>query len=371
MERLKNRSWDFSLWEPEADGLNLHYRVLDFQRPKAKTQDQSVMNDAFTQVLERNRAVFNARFAQARQMTPSLDGDDFASHLREVVSPIVVACDTVSSERTHEVVEVLYELSLQLMSKGLLGRNTRNPLLQKAWMQLLPHLAPQIVRSPRRVVGSVCNAVVMLSQTPRVRTESWMQLMQEIAANCDDVETFLSCGRVAAWRCGMAHTREIALRDGRELPANIVRHLFELPDETTSEQLNQMWTNLKSDVWISPTEAATSSTRSSGLKLVAQVGDFRGFGGHFQKPPRVTTENGAFYISDSSQSWRIFADVFGATLLRAHVENLVAASSFASVPDWNRVLETFPEAQHALSTASDGKTVAVTLPTSHRVYLLT
>ncbi len=328
-----------------------------------------IMNDAFTAVLERNRRGFNAQFMQARQMAPSLDGEEFAAHLRGNVAPIVGACDAISSERTHEVVEVLYELSLQLMSKGLLGNQTRNPLLQKAWTQLLPHLANQIVLSPRRVVGSVCNAVVALSQTPKVRAENWMQMMREVAPACADVETFLCAGRVLAWRCGMAHTRENALHLGRSLPANIVRFLFNLPNDTTSAALEQMWSNLQNDVWISPTEAAVSSPRSSSLKLVAQVGDFRGFGGNFQSPPRVTSENGAFYVSEQSQSWRIFADVFGATLIRVRGEVVASPSSFASVPNWNRVLETFPEAQNALSTAFDGRTIALTMATSHRVFL--
>lgn len=329
----------------------------------------TIMNDAFTQVLERNRRSFNAQFAQARQMAPGLDGDDFSLHLREVVAPIVAACDLTSSERTHEVVEVLYELSLQLMSKGLLGHNARNPLLQKAWTQLLPHLANQIVRSPRRVVGSVCNAVVTLSQTPKVRTESWMQLMRETTKNCDDVETFLRVGRVAAWRCGLSHAREIALRDGRELPPEVVRHLFGLSPKTTSEQLNQMWVNLQNDVWISPQEATISSTRSSGLKLAAQVGDFRGFGGTFQSLLRVTTKDGAFLVSDKTQTWRIFADVFGATLVSARGESVIESNYFATVPQWNRVLEIFPEAQRALAVAADETTIAVTVPTSHRVWL--
>lgn len=330
---------------------------------------RDIMNDAFTQVLERNRREFNARFAQARQMAPGLDGDDFSSHLRQNVAPIVAACDIISRERTHEVVEVLYELSLQLVSKGLLGHNARNPLLQKAWTQLLPDLANQIVLSPRRVVGSVCNAIVTLSQTPKARAENWLQLMREIAPMCVDVETFLCVGRVAAWRCGMAHTREIALQNGRTLSPNIVRALFNLPLETTAESVSQMWTNLQNDVWISPSQAAISSTRSSDLKLLAQAGDFRGFGGSFQSPPRVTSENGAFFVADQTQTWRVFADVFGATLVRATNASQLSQGAFASVPQWNRVLETFPEAQNALSVAFDGQTIAVTIPTSHRVWL--
>lgn len=338
------------------------------------------MNEIFALVLQQNRAAFNARFAQARQSSSALDGDEFAVHLRETVAPIVAACDAVSPERTHEVVETLFELSLQLVARGSLGVRSREPLLQKTWRELLPAIANVLVLAPRRVVGSLSNAALLLSKTPNARGEIWLETLRKTAPDCADVATFLNAGRLTAWRCGMAQTREIALQNGRCLPPEIALRVLDLPPETPPNALLEMWDKLRENVWLSPAqilETSTASTQfenknaSHELKLRAHVGDFRGFGGEFSSPARVSFCGGALcvQVGDEADSWRIFADFYGATLLRAAPQNSAAGANFGAILNWNRVLEIFPEAQNALSAATDGQTVAVTIPNSHRVFL--
>lgn len=322
---------------------------------------------AFTQVLERHRSELNACFQLARQLAPALEGEEFLYCLRTFVAPLVERCDATFSERTDEVGVVLYDIALQLWSKGLLGRESRCAALNKAWLELLPELSKLIVQSPKRVVGSVCNAVVQLAQTRGVRVDEWIDKLRNLAPLCQSVDELLEVGRVLAWRCGLAHGRSKALHACWSLSPEIVCAALEVGEENRESTILQ----LERDLWYSSTHASTQV--NTPLQLVAQVGGFTGFGGEFALPPQVVLWNGSLYVSDGNategeKSWRIFADRFGATLVRASLPAQQPKTSLDNTT-LHQILASLPEAKNLQSWASDGRTLAVTVSTSHHVFL--
>src|ERR1700737_3721703 len=104
--------------------------------------------------LRDGRESFNARFVEARRVQPRLDPLEFGDMLRTMVAAIVSATERVRPDRTAEIVNVLYDLSLDLRAREFIGPRSRYPHINAGWRELLPALGAQVAESPRAVAGS-------------------------------------------------------------------------------------------------------------------------------------------------------------------------------------------------------------------------
>jgi hypothetical protein len=343
-----------------------------------------LISGAFTRRLEYHRARFNARFAEARRFQPRLDSEMFKEHLRSTVAPIVEAADRAASEKTEIVVEVLYDLSLDLLGKEFLGPNSRYPFIVDGWRSLLPRLPRFVAESPRAFVGSVTNALYNLSITPGARPGEWAASLLKLAEVCPDAPTLLKAAQVAAWRAGLAHYRLPALKLCRELPPTVAFTALDLAPQANHPPLGSLIDLLKADPWLRPESNLQSPI--SNLQIVSRVGAFRGFGGLFLTPPKVTsTPEGQFVVWDGDQAWLLTADLFGATLHRmdsaARPEKGQPCSHFqidptgrvSKIPVRRQKLtqsQTFSELAGFTTATDNSTTLAVTTPLSHAVYLI-
>jgi hypothetical protein len=88
--------------------------------------------------------------------------------------------------------------------------------------------------------------------------------------------------------------------------------------------------------------------------------------------------DGQFFVSDRESCWRLTADLFGATLHRLGESpppgeddgRAAFRISRAGKVSWGKLRGDFDEFREVRSAAGDATTLAVTLPMSHRVYLL-
>src|SRR5262249_44942976 len=147
--------------------------------------------------LEAGRPRFNALFAQSRRVIPALDPETFAGHLRTVVAPIVEAVSLAAPNRVGPVVDALFELSLELVGQDLLARC---PELAPGWRQLLCALPAQLAAEPRRLAGSMANALYQLAAVTGARPQEWVEAMVRLGALGPDAGVLLEAGKVAAWR---------------------------------------------------------------------------------------------------------------------------------------------------------------------------
>jgi len=168
--------------------------------------------------LERNRERFNARVSLARRQGRKLESAALLSHLLESVAPIAAAVERAAADRLDSVIETLFELSVALVSREVLGPGSRHPRAVEAWRTLLPLLANRIADEPALVVGALTNAAFNLGLVPSARAGDWLGWMREIGPRCSSVAELLACGQVLAWRCGMAHFRASALERWQQLP---------------------------------------------------------------------------------------------------------------------------------------------------------
>lgn len=315
--------------------------------------------------LRADRARFNAQFATAQARFPNLNADDFHVVLRELVAPLVLACEEIVPERSAEVTAAAYESALQLCAAQVLGPRARNDVLNRAWHELLPQIAHLIVQNPRRCLRRTSNALHLLAQHDAAKAQMWSEIMLSIAPICTDVPTWENAGFVAAWRCGLAHFRNHALKIVGQLTPAIGRLALRSSDENWTRTLENL-----QNVWL-------DSADKNNLQWRGYVGDFIGLGGMMSAPPRAYWFENRFWIWNG-QSWlNLWADSFGVTLTpaAAPVGFQGQAKSDWRVDASGQVLAGDARAQfevlaQPLSWADDGRTMLVTTQFSHRVYLL-
>jgi hypothetical protein len=311
--------------------------------------------------LQRGQKSFNARFAGVHKGGATIDGEAFLSHLRDVVAPIVEAVAAQMPERVDGVLNALFDVSLELFAASVLGPRSKSPVVGQVWRDLLPKLPALVMRDPKTVPAALSNAAYRIGQTRGARTKEWIETMQRLGPQCENVAELLDVGKVAAWTAGMPQYRTSALGVTTTLRPALVEQMFEVPE------IDRM----PADPWFN------ANLEPGQLRKVRIVGAFRGFGGEFLRPPSVWPSDGFLVVSDDESNWRLMCDCYGSVLLR-HEPRPARKDIVTDVKitidgtvHWGAAKASFPEFAGAVSSfACDGKTLAVTLKDSHHVFLI-
>ena len=344
----------------------------------AERADQIEIHPSFAETLRADRESLNRRFSMRQQAGARIDEMAFQGHLRTTVNELVRGVASVQPERVRAVVNSLFDASLDLFATGLLGPETKHSHVRTAWHEVLPCATRLLARDPTQVVGCLSNAVDYLASQTDARPAEWITLMCDLSPHCDSVPQWLDVGKIAAWRAGLVQFRSAALHLARQLPLKLAARSVGTPDDMEESAWRERLDRLEADRWLSPIAGQTAEACRSP-RIVRTAGGFRGFGGPCLRPPTVITRDGEMFVSDGDSSWQLLADVFGTLWQR--VPSLPANSSAASSAskitfdlhgqvDWNGTQHEFAELAEASSFACDGQTLAVTLPTSHHVFLV-
>lgn len=312
----------------------------------------------FHTVLAARRERYNQQFRLARHHTRGLDPQEFLTHLRDVVGPIV---DAVRHD--HEAVcDALVELSLALASRG---RLAASGAVADGLRRFLPAVPGLVAAEPRRLPAAVVNALHHLDTSPTGDPAGWLDTMLELRLRTANVSELLAAGAVAAWRRGLAQLRSSALDTAATLPEHLVRIALGTSVAVDIDRL-------VADPWLDP---KLTGRDSAVLLLARRVGGFRGFGGTFRRPPTVSTSDGRWYATDGEDAWRVFADRFGVSLGRVaalpdepgDVGPLVLKAGGVVVDTTTGAALELPELADATSWASAGGTLAATTPWTHGI----
>lgn len=326
--------------------------------------------DPLAKALELGRETFNARFASAKALYPALDGAYFAVHLRQTVAPIVEAVNAIRPERTGAVVDALYDVSLDLLTKDMLGPAGRHPEIAAVWNTLFPRIPNLIADNPRLVASGASNAVHNIEQDAAGRYRAWIDAMTRAAPHLGDCDVFQKAGLILAWRLGMAHCRDAALLALSELPDNLLFGLLAVDSKMGRSALMEALR----DPWWNPSEPEKKRI----LSIARRVGGFTGFGGPFTAPPEVIAVDGVLYAFDSESCWVLFTDCYGSSFKRyggdlpqGKPEN---RDDRQIDPSGNAVMggavASFPQLEECASYASTEWTLAVSLTQSHYIYIV-
>jgi hypothetical protein len=340
------------------------------------------LSGALADSLRRNRPLFNTKFAAATKSENPIHEQAFKEHVASTLDPIVRAVAAEFPERTDPVVDALFDLSLNLFRHNLLGPKAKTAAIPDAWRNLLPLIPRLLAREPARVAGSITNALYNLSRTRGTRRRDWIQALMSVGSSCQNAGELLDCGGIVAWRCGMAQYRGGALEKAAALSPSLASQTLGLPPGTTPEQIVDVIHKLSANPWITPQGALRETKRE--LKIMTKAGAFRGFGGQFLSPPKVQSVAGELVASDGTGSWRLHADVYNSLLQRCETQPPPLPSSVPpalpaagaatigtnGVITWQGQERRFPELAEATSVASTADTIAVTIATSHHLFLV-
>lgn len=276
------------------------------------------VDSPFASALRRGRHEYNERFLHMRHAKPSLDAASFSRVLSAVVAPVIDSWASYAGINLDEAVSTLYDVSLELTAGGILGAPGSAQSVDEAWQSVLP-LAPHLAQED--VLGlltAVSNATYNVLRVPGAKHALFVLELGRLASVSADLSTFRELGKVLAWRCGLAHYRDGALDALSKLSPTLVSAalgLSKIP-EMPSEEFSG---RLREDPWLHPFSVSTGTGMRVpvAIRVVREIGAFRGYGGAFLVPPQVVFTDGHFWATDSTGWWTLHADIFGATCMRA------------------------------------------------------
>jgi hypothetical protein len=333
-----------------------------------------MVSTALASVLRSGRTEFNARFAAARRLHPDLQPEAFAMFLETAMNDLICEVEKIRADRLAEVVMTAYDAGLELVSQKLAGPGAKTPIVEEAWRRILPKIASLVASSPGSLIPAVCNAVHQLSVTPGAHTAQWIDSMENLGRQCSDPDTFLKLGQLCAWRAGLAHFRQNAIAIADALPETLVLVAMRAP-------ANSKWTDIRpklvANPWFDP---ASVTENSRTIRVIAQVGAFRGFGGLFTQPPLVTSTGEHFLVQSNEDCWLLIADAFGATFHRASKQEFDVATRANRLPNTLKITQSkvefngrrieFDGVGEFSSGAGNETTLALTSRLSHSIILV-
>lgn len=336
---------------------------------------ERIVSEALAKSLESNRERFNALFAQARRDSPSLDGRLFLEMVQRVMEPVVQSPRKLDQSRQDAFVDALYVALLELFRKGLLGTSSRMPKLESMWIALLKSTLDCTTKWPREAIGPLTNALCNLLADRRYRVQEWIGTLQRVSPSIENMQQLRDVGFVAAWLCGVAHYRREAIEKLKALPPSVASSVL-TASTLTEMQVSTLIEKLSSDPWYRVDQGSSQEKSAREMRIVGEIGSFRGFGGEFLSPPKVWSHRGELYASDPWNQYVISADCFGATLLKVKsIENPVVTQGAYWLSTNGTITGAKGKVRSVLlanssSSASTSNLLAVTLPCSHAVFLV-
>ena len=221
---------------------------------------EGAKDDPFASALAAGRRRYNTRVAVAQTGRARLQPEVFLDHPRATVRPVVEAVHRHNPARVEPVLDVLYELSLELVGRGWMGPESRFPFLDGGWRGLGVTCAALLAEAPKRVAVALTNALYNLSQEPSARPDAWIDGMAAVGRRTTDLEEWLEAGKVLAWRCGLAHYRDGALEACARLTPGVTTVALGLEDELSKTALATLLDALKQDRWASPADVLAKTS---------------------------------------------------------------------------------------------------------------
>jgi hypothetical protein len=337
-----------------------------------------MVSEAFASVLRSGRAEFNKRFAEGRRLYPELNGAAFSEFLERTADTLVLAISKVAPDRVAEVAMAVYDVGLELVGQKLAGPGARHEIIEEGWRRVLVPGASIISTAPERCIRSISNALHHLASTPGAQPDQWIATLEKYGPQCGTPDALLSLGQLAAWKAGLAHFRQGAIAAADAIPSSIVLAALGAPPSNDWTDIRK---KLMADPWFDPvTLTAEGNDQNSTLRVMAQVGGFRGFGGFFLEPPEIASDGEHFLVRSGEECWLLTADLFGATFHRASVPEFEVAHQNVKLPPglqisdskllWGGQRFEIPSLGRFTSAAANATTLALTSELTHSVILL-
>jgi len=349
-----------------------------------KAGSNSIVNvsSVLSTILKKHRESLNRTFKEMAIFNRRIDGSIFLQVVNNYIAPVVEAVHNKDPEKSEEVTLELYSLALELYSRKYLGPETRWPHINRLWKKTLPALASLIAQSPKTLPSHLTNAVFTLTKSRPELASKWLEEIANIAPGCSDASELSEAGKVLAWRCGMAHWRDSAMNTWQRLSKTLKLATLGLLLDEEDYDIDELETSLL-DRWHKP---GIKLIGEKEICIIGRAGGFYGFDKEFVSPPEVLSSNNRIYVFDDQNCWSIHGDCFGIFLHPEgrdlpSTETSDDATKPSSLVDkftitqggkitWNGKKASIPLLKGLQSFACSKDFVAVTLPSTHAVFLL-
>lgn len=298
-------------------------------------------------LLQESSESLNQILGSAHATNLRLNSEEIPAWFKEVIEPVFQAIYDHNQALSRKVFDALFRDMLAALS--VTGTMTDLNMLKQC--RLLLKLNPAVTAAnPDRVLKSLNTAVTRIYKHSQPAARLWISLMQKIVPLVKTHQELLSTGRVAAWRCGMAHLRELI-----DCPASInaqISALIFADENCTPDKLKNRW--------------------GSDAKITHfAAGGFTGFGGLFARPPRVAVEGGHVFVSDGLRTAALFSDRYG-SVFQESPETTYESLSFSLEPidkaplEVAKILSRYPD---LTSWVYHEATLFFTTSSSHAVFI--
>ena len=240
--------------------------------------------------LRENAANLNQALDSLRSTDPRFDCDGVPAWFKDVIEPIFMAVHNYNPLRGPAIFDILFRDMLKCLIAGPTEISHSNRLNCRRLLLLNPAIT---ATEPRRLLEALPIGLSRLNRYSGMAAENWIILMQKILPLAKNIDDVLAAGRVAAWRCGMAHLRNIM-----PCPSTLddkIRELIFPGEQCHPAALKRRW------------------NYGEATEPVA-VGSFSSSGGEFSSPPRLKLLGEQVFASDGLRSFAVFADRFGRIL---------------------------------------------------------
>jgi hypothetical protein len=178
----------------------------------------------------------------------------------------------------------------------------------------------------------------------------------------------------------MAQFRSGATSKLQTMPQSNAMRCLAIEPTMATKEWEQILAQLLDNEWFDPQSCAADKPE---VAVIKRVSGFRGFGGNMVSPPTVGLHEGGVVVRDEASVWRLYADCYGWHLhrlgdvneidvaVRSRSEKAAAVRiDDAGRVQWGKTRVEFKHLAGVSSQAFDGKTLAVTVPTSYHVFLI-
>jgi len=286
------------------------------------------------------REACNSLFLASRLRNATLEENEF----KNLFLSLLGLLDQVPREQEaalDDFVEHIFRAALDLSTGGYSVSTGRYQDFESSLVRLLKSAPVFVWSAPDRFIRNLFNALRMLGDAGAQITD-WTDRMVSASGECSQEDVYLNAGFIAAWICGMAHFRNRAL-ELCLLNPELVRSVFSFP--VSRSDIEQMRMN----PWSAPKDRSMPDNGLHGTHALRfrRFGGFLGFGGAFQQEPELVSAQDGIFAKDGARFFRIYADAFGAKLIRSEPET--TAQDFSEI-------QTEFSVSHAVLRYPGGKT---------------
>lgn len=296
-----------------------------------------------TELLEENAENLNQQLKYCSSGRRDFDFRQIPVWFKQVIEPVFAAVYDQDESLARRTFDMLFSFMIKALCSGGDGVVARKTA---CLLSLNPAL---IAGNPGRMLGKLYSAAQKISRHDAQKTDNWLELMSKIMPLVSEEAELLKAGRVAAWRCGMAHLRLLS-QDYQDLPGDILKVIF-AEEAQNPEKLLQRWVDKKE-----PQKKA--------------VGGFTGYGGPFSWPPLVAVKDDTVFAFDGKKIAALFVDRYGAVFQDCPAELKETLRFGAKKIDSGEVEKWLAPHSDVTSSVYCDKTIYFTLSSSHLIFVV-